>query len=1116
MRHPALFLLVATVFSAVTNVQAGIIDQNGNGLDDVWEMVYHASGLNPLADDDGDGFNNFQESIAGTDPRDANSHPPTVAPSVGSNTVTLTWGTVAGKQYRVQTSPTFGAGAVWTNLGAPFAGTGGNVSATYGTDGGVRYYRIQFSDLDSDGDGISDWAEAALGYNPYSVDSFNTGLGDRQGILNALSATDTISVVADHPLATTAYGDAGSLRFTRSGNLDAVTVTYTVSGTATPGTDYVPLTGTVNFPLGVNVATVKVTPATGASYPASRTVVVTLVAGSAYQLNPDGTAMAATVTLNPRPAATGQIVAESWDGLVNWGLASVPFDAPPTRRTLLSSLEAGTNTGFYNYGSRLRGYITAPTTGTYIFWAAADDILEFRLSTDDQMVNLALRAYTNDWTNSREWNRYATQKSATIALVAGKRYAFECKFFQGGGGDNLAVGWLKPGQTGTVPSEVVPGSVLSAYTAPYNPPGTTTLYFGALNRLASAPASAQGFANVRLAADGTAGIFSVSTSGLSGVPTSLALRGPANPGQTGPVIAEFAGASPQADGTYLWRITDPAAVVALKAGQVYVNVATTANPTGELAGQLLRSVGTGAFTPPAAPPALPTTPPTAGDAARLLTQATFGATTDAIAAIQRDGYAAWVDAQLAAPPTFTLPYVNNYAASGAYVYTDTFQEAWWNNAITAPDQLRQRVAFALSEIFVASDVDGDVAGSPAGMASYYDTLLADAFGNYRKLLEDVTLHPVMGVYLDMLHNDKANPALGTEPNENYGREVMQLFAVGLKKLNPDGSLLLDGNSQPIPTYGQDEVKAISRVFTGWNFAQVGAPGWDYVGQNYRQPMQPVPGHHDQDAKKLLDNVVLPAGQSDVQDLKDALDLLSNHPSVGPFICKQLIQRLVTSNPSPGYVYRVAQKFADNGQGVRGDLRTVVRAILLDYEARAAVMASNTQYGKEREPVVRLANLYRAFNARSYGGRYQIGEGEMSANYGQSALNAPSVFNFFSPTFTLTGEIATAGLVCPEFSITTATTVISSSNNLRNRVWQSLSSSYPWQIALDLRTYQALASNPVALVDSLNPLLLNGQMSPGLRTQTINAVTTIDATNPLLRAQTAIQLLCTAPEFCIQK
>ncbi len=653
----------------------------------------------------------------------------------------------------------------------------------------------------------------------------------------------------------------------------------------------------------------------------------------------------------------------------------MPFDsAAPTRRTILTTLETATNTGYNVYGSRIRGYITAPTTGTYTFWTAADDILEFRLSTDDQMANLVLRAYNENWVPSRVWNTYATQQSAAIALVAGQRYAFECKFWQGYGGDNLAVGWLKPGQTGTAPSEIVPGSVLSPYVAPYNPPGLTTLYFGALAPLSGAPAAATGFASVRLSADNATGIVSINRSGLSGTPTSLALRSPT---AAGSVVAEFAAATPQSDGTYIWTISNAAAVTALKAGQVYATVGTAAHPTGEIAGQLLRSSATGTFTPPAAPPALPSTAPTAGDAARLMTQATFGANPAGLAAIQSNGYAAWVDAQLNAPVTLTEPFMDAYATSGQVINANTFQEAWWKNAITAPDQLRQRVAFALSEIFVVSDVDGNLSGNPTGLASYYDVLLRDAFGNYRTLLEDVTLHPVMGDYLNMLGNSKADPTTGIVPNENYGRESIQLFSVGLKKLNPDGSLLLDSNSLPIATYGQDEVKGYSAVYTGWNYAQNGGQQWDYLPSNYRQPMGLVAAHHDENAKRALDGVVLPAGQSGAQDLKDALDMLSNHPSAGPFFCRQLIQKLVTSNPSAGYVYRVAQVFANNGQGVRGDLRAVVRAILLDYEARSSTMFSNTQYGKEREPVIRLANMYRAFNGHAFNGHYQIYEYDMT-------------------------------------------------------------------------------------------------------------------------------------------
>ena len=278
----------------------------------------------------------------------------------------------------------------------------------------------------------------------------------------------------------------------------------------------------------------------------------------------------------------------------------------------------------------------------------------------------------------------------------------------------------------------------------------------------------------------------------------------------------------------------------------------------------------------------------------------------------------------------------------------------------------------------------------------------------------------------------------------------------------------------------------------------------------------VTAYHDENAKHALDGVVLSAGQSGVQDLKDALDMLSNHPSTGPFFCRQLIQKLVTSNPSAGYVYRVAQVFVNNGQGVRVNLRAVVRAILLDYEARSATMFSNTQYGKEREPVIRLANVYRAFNGHASNGHYQINESDMTQNYGEVVLDGPSVFNFFSPTYTLTGDIATAGLVCPEFGITKATTVVFSSNDLRGRVAQTVSSVYLSQIGVDLSALQALASNPAAMVDSLNTLLLNGQMSTGLRTQAINAVTGIAASNTLGRAQTAVQILCTSPGFCIQK
>ena len=404
---------------------------------------------------------------------------------------------------------------------------------------------------------------------------------------------------------------------------------------------------------------------------------------------------------------------------------------------------------------------------------------------------------------------------------------------------------------------------------------------------------------------------------------------------------------------------------------------------------------------------------------------------------------------------------------------------------------------------------------PEAMATYWDVLANDAFGNFRQLMEDVTLNPAMGDYLDMVHNDKPNIANNTEPNENYARELMQLFTIGLYKLNQDGSQQLDNHGQPIPTYDQDVVEGYAHVFTGWYWNQTGTPTWWYVDPNYRDPMLAFPNHHDAGAKLILNGVTLPAGQTQAQDLKMGLDAIFNHPNVGPFIGKQLIQHLVTSNPSPGYVSRVAMAFANNGQGVRGDMKAVIRAILLDPEARddAAAM-SNTGFGHQREPLVRLANLYRAFNASALSGKFIVNN--LDFIFSQAPLYAPSVFNFFSPVHSQVGPIENAALVAPEFQITTDTTVITTANKMRSEVYRQPNPSNPDGIVLNLSAQVALASNPAGLVDSLNVLLMGGQMSPNMRTILINTVNQIPAANTLERAQTAVHLIVISPEFVIQK
>ena len=272
-------------------------------------------------------------------------------------------------------------------------------------------------------------------------------------------------------------------------------------------------------------------------------------------------------------------------------------------------------------------------------------------------------------------------------------------------------------------------------------------------------------------------------------------------------------------------------------------------------------------------------------------------------------------------------------------------------------------------------------------------------------------------------------------------------------------------------------------------------------------------HHDTGAKLLLDGVTLPAGQTQSQDLHDALDILFNHPNVGPFVCRELIQRLVTSNPSPAYVGRVAAVFANNGTGVRGDLKAVIQAILLDSEARSVPNTSSPSWGHQREPIIRQANLYRAFNAQASSGKFVVND--VLANFGQAALSAPSVFNFFSPNYVQPGAIAQAGIFSPEFQITTDTTVITTANRMRSNVYR-VPGSNPDSIILDLTSISALSSNPGALVDSLNNLLMSGEMSSAVRDIVVDAVTQMPSNSPLERAQTAVHLLVTSPEFVIEK
>ena len=464
------------------------------------------------------------------------------------------------------------------------------------------------------------------------------------------------------------------------------------------------------------------------------------------------------------------------------------------------------------------------------------------------------------------------------------------------------------------------------------------------------------------------------------------------------------------------------------------------------------------------------------DAARLLNQASFGPTEDQInRVIQLGGASAWIDDQLAKSPTLHLPVVNARFPDVADGHIGRYY-AFWDHALRAEDQLRQRVAFALSEIMVVSDRSNIVGNHGQSLTAYYDVLVNNAFGNFRTLIEQVTLSPAMGVYLSMLANSKPDNATGRRADENYAREIMQLFTIGLVELNEDGT---PKEGEPA-TYTQTDVENLARIFTGWSWNALQweddpRNGWRRGENAFVSPMKAFAAHHDMDEKIFL-NVPFAAGQTAQEDLAQSLNLLSDHPNVGPFISRQLIQRLVTSNPSNAYVARVAAVFDRNAGGERGDLGAVVKAILMDDEARSTNTVQRSDYGKLREPVLRLSHLWRAFNMQD-----DVNMGYNNGNQlsQHAPLTANSVFNFFSPTFSPQGAMRDAKLVAPEFQINSETTINNVNTTFMNMIQDdSFNSFFPAR--LDLDAERALLDSPQGLINRLDLVLFAGDMPPEMR------------------------------------
>jgi uncharacterized protein (DUF1800 family) len=545
-------------------------------------------------------------------------------------------------------------------------------------------------------------------------------------------------------------------------------------------------------------------------------------------------------------------------------------------------------------------------------------------------------------------------------------------------------------------------------------------------------------------------------------------------------------------------------------------------------------------------------PKTRAEASRFLLQATFGPTDATINRVMQIGYRAWLDEQLAMTGNRLFPRVNELrkikiGAVDFYYNKNVHLYAWNWATLTGQDQLRQRMGWALSQIFVTSLQNPSLMFNYDPIIDYYDMLLDNSFVNYRKLLEDVSLHPAMGIYLSHIANVKDNPQTGARPDENYAREIMQLFSIGLWQLNPDGSLVLNSNGEPIPTYNNSDIEGLAKVFTGWSWGAMRGDwkndigffsttyGFQY-GETWSTPMENYPMFNSTSEKKFL-GVTIPAQSvsNAKSDLNTALNRLYNHQNTPAFISQRLIQHFVTSNPSPAYVERVAKVFENDGKGVRGNLGAVIKAVLLDNVARDPSMINQRDFGKLREPVLRISTAMRAFNYKSANGRWIIPARsvyfqpeEPIYTAGQVPMSAPTVFNYYKPGYTPpNSNLSRAGLLGPEFQIHDEVSTVNWVNAAETLVYvgaarNEYENPFTWDTWADgggFNSESALADRPDALIDRITELVLAGKISNELRSDLREAINAIPVNSNYWRqerAKIAIFMTLSSPEYMVQK
>lgn len=534
---------------------------------------------------------------------------------------------------------------------------------------------------------------------------------------------------------------------------------------------------------------------------------------------------------------------------------------------------------------------------------------------------------------------------------------------------------------------------------------------------------------------------------------------------------------------------------------------------------------------------------------RFMSHASLGASLDELIFVDSLGFEPWMETQFNMPMTSYVDVLEPIDATVYDIYIEiggdpeeymtTFQAfrfAWSHIAQTAPDVLRHRIALALSEILVVSS-DSDLSQSGFGLASYYDLLSENAFGNYKDLLMDVSLHPVMGFYLTHLNNPRTDPINNIHPDENYAREIMQLFSIGLYELNPDGSLQLDSLGDFIPTYDNDDIKGLAKVFTGLGMTEWGIPnppfppqfGVPFYAIDPTVPMFMYEFFHEPGPKTIVGNFTIPSGQTGLQDIEMAVDHLFNHPNVGPFLGTLLIKRLVKSNPTPSYVERITNVFNDNGDGVRGDLKALIKAILLDQEARDCIWIDNSTNGRLKEPIQRYTQYVKAMRAETEADWFWNQGFVYEAFTDQFPMHSQTVFNFFLPDYQPNSIIADEGLVAPEFQIFNSNTSIGYFNMMYYMALADYNNEVPEDALIlapsyDVEDYKAhlmvpdlqeIATSPEAVVDYLDLVLAHGNMTQETRDIIIaSCAPLVDLPDFMLRM--AFYLTMVSPDFAIMR